>query len=194
MDYEKGDDSKSGTSESSAWKRAPGDPNATGVADSTALLGGDTVLFKGGVTYRGNVTLTRSGEAGAPIVYKGDGWGNEKAVMEGSTILDLKWTRCSSAADCGGNPKFANVFYATLTSGFQFLTGLFEDDEFLWYAQSPNPADPFNHDRVHGFYEIPLRSASVKQTSGSVTDPRNLTQSDPNFWDGASVILWRKAT
>jgi parallel beta-helix repeat protein len=191
VNYANGNDANSGTSDTTPWKRAPGDPMAAGVARGTDLQGGDTVLFKGGVTYRGQVSLGRSGQNDAPIIYKGDGWGENKAVMEGSNVLDVRWTRCSSDADCGGNSNFANFYYAPLPSSLQdFTVGLFEDDEFLWYAQTPNPSDPFNHDRVNGFYRIPLRSSTIKQTVRSVTDPLNLTQSDPGFWDGASVILW----
>jgi len=82
VDYEGGDDGDDGLSEGSAWKRAPGDPAATGNPASIDLQPGDTVLFKGGVTYRGYIYLLRvNGTMTAPITYKGDGWGDERAVI-----------------------------------------------------------------------------------------------------------------
>ncbi len=53
VDFDSGNDANNGTSQSGAWKHAPGDYNATGVPAERGyyhnpLLPGDTVLLKGG--------------------------------------------------------------------------------------------------------------------------------------------------
>ncbi len=75
VDYDGGDDSNSGTSSGSPFKRCPGDDSATGTADSTTLTAGDTVIFKGGVNYVGMVDLDWSGSSGSPIIYDGNSAG-----------------------------------------------------------------------------------------------------------------------
>jgi hypothetical protein len=50
VNYATGSDTNSGT-QASPWKHAPGDSNATGNVKKTTLVGGDEVLFKGGVVY-----------------------------------------------------------------------------------------------------------------------------------------------
>lgn len=84
VDFVDGNDSATGTSAGTPFKRCPGDASATGIAAATALNAGDTVKFKGDVVYRGKITLTRSGTAGNPITYDGNSagdWGVGKAVM-----------------------------------------------------------------------------------------------------------------
>jgi len=67
VDYDAGSDAAAGTSTGAAWKHCPGDANATGTAASTSLSAGDTVIFKGGVTYSSSgsavITLSWSGSS-----------------------------------------------------------------------------------------------------------------------------------
>ena len=84
VDFTSGSDANAGTSTGAAFKRCPGDANATGTAASTVLAAGDTVFFKGGVNYEGMVGLTKSGTLGSKITYDGNSagtWGTGKAVM-----------------------------------------------------------------------------------------------------------------
>lgn len=89
VDYLDGDDSANGTTTATAWKRCPGDPSATGVSDGTSLAPGDTVVFKGGSQYSGNVALPFSGSAEAVITYDGSGssWGTGKAIVDANYQL-----------------------------------------------------------------------------------------------------------
>jgi parallel beta-helix repeat protein len=191
VDFQAGNDHNNGSSESTPWQRAPGDSMATGKPKSTVLTGGDSVLFKGGIAYKGSLDLGFSGTPGAHIIYRGDGWGADKAILEGSNPMRLQWTRCGSPADCAGNTNYAQIYFAASPPDYkEFTAGLFENGEFLWYAQSPNPPDPFNYDAVPGFYSIPRQSSSIRQTLNSITDPRVLTQSEPAFWNGGSIIMW----
>lgn len=83
VDYEAGADANAGTSTSLPWKHCPGDPAASGVAATRTLAPGDTVLFRGGVTYvltgSTGILLKSNGSATAPIIYASgakDGWGS----------------------------------------------------------------------------------------------------------------------
>jgi hypothetical protein len=80
VDYDSGQDSNDG-SVASPWKHAPGDRNATGSAAAAALVPGDTVAFRAGVTYRGCVKVRADGASGSPITFSGAGWGPGRATM-----------------------------------------------------------------------------------------------------------------
>ncbi|MBI1936260.1 VCBS repeat-containing protein [Candidatus Woesearchaeota archaeon] len=194
VDYDSGSDSNNGLSASAPWKHAPGDSNAVGNPKSKVLAAGDTVLFKGSVKYQGSIALDGRyafGATGNPITLKGDGWGSGKAVIDGSEPITAAFKKCQSSAQCAGNPNWNSMYYADIGSGYTFETGFYEDDNFLWYAQDPNPTDPFNYDRRDSMRVIPKGSTTITQTRTSITDPTYFTQSDPAFWNSAYVIAWR---
>lgn len=191
VDFDLGNDSNSGLTQSAPWKRAPGDPAASAIAASKLLNPGDMVLFKGGVAYRGRIVLSRGGSSSGKITYKGDGWGSERAIIDGAEPYMPAWTVCDSAASCGGNVNYARIFYASAPVGYAgFMTAIYENGEMLWYSQSPNPVDPFYHDEIGDFFTVPYPTASVIQRQGSITDPRVLTQTSPTSWNGAAVAGW----
>jgi hypothetical protein len=61
IDYAGGADTNNGTATTTAFQHCPGDANATGAAASTVLAAGDFVYFKKGVTYLGQMVISRSG-------------------------------------------------------------------------------------------------------------------------------------
>ncbi len=86
VDYSGGSDANSGTSPRTPWKHSPGDPSAAGLAAVAALAPGDTVYFRGGVTYvftsTSGISLKWKGASGKPITYDGNskgGWGTGPA-------------------------------------------------------------------------------------------------------------------
>jgi len=87
VDYAGGSDANPGTSPETAWQHCPGDLFATGVAGSTALNPGDTVIFKGGVQYmleNIGIELDWSGTPEQPITYDGNSagtWGDGNAIL-----------------------------------------------------------------------------------------------------------------
>jgi hypothetical protein len=92
VDFSAGSDTADGKSQSTAWKHAPGDPNATGSPASTTLVPGNVVLFKGGVPYYGTVAVTVSGTQAAPLVLEGgpqQGWGTGKAIIDGQEMRSV---------------------------------------------------------------------------------------------------------
>lgn len=82
VDYASGLDANNGTGTAFAWKHCPGDPAATSAAATASLLAGDTVLFKGGVSY---VLTGASGIAiKSGVTYDGNSagtWGTGQATM-----------------------------------------------------------------------------------------------------------------
>jgi hypothetical protein len=92
VDYVGGDDTNNGTSTSTPFKHCPGDQDDSNNAD-ISLSAGDTVIFKGGVTYEfdeaGNnyIEATTSGTSGNEITYtsghtQGAPWGTGRAVID----------------------------------------------------------------------------------------------------------------
>lgn len=168
VNFAGGDDSQSGTSPDSAWKHAPGDPDAIGNAQIT-LQPGDMVLLKGGVLYKGTITINADGTSTDPIVYKGDGWGTEKAVIDGSEPLN-NWVPCSSASDCGGNNNWANIYHITAPIETTALTSnLYQDDEMLFVSQHPNPPDPFFMDDIN-YYQLVSNLTRTTATDAWLAD------------------------
>ncbi|MFZ5828922.1 MAG: hypothetical protein ACOY3P_02495, partial [Planctomycetota bacterium] len=61
VDYENGSDAADGASPDRPWKHHPWDARATGSAAAATVV--DTSVFKGGVTYRGQLTVREKGRA-----------------------------------------------------------------------------------------------------------------------------------
>lgn len=85
VDFSGGSDAAAGTSSGAAWKHCPGDSSATGTAAATTFAAGDTVFFRGGVTYTGQVSIAWSGTSGNRITYDGTGasFGSGRATIDG---------------------------------------------------------------------------------------------------------------
>jgi hypothetical protein len=146
VDFAGGANTADGLSPETAWKHSPGDNNATANPKTVALAPGDTIIFKGGVIYRGAVTVKVSGEAGKPIVFDGnsDGaWGNGKAVIDGGVPI-TDWKRCASAAEAKGNARWADIFYVDVPRPKSYKDmNLCDATMALPISQQPNPKDPF---------------------------------------------------
>lgn len=85
IDFAGGSDSNTGISSSSPFKHSPGDGNATSLSAATTLSAGDVVLFKGGISYNGNINVNASGTAGNPITFDGNSagtWGTGRAIID----------------------------------------------------------------------------------------------------------------
>lgn len=191
VDFAGGDDKRSGKSEQEAWKHAPGDPQAQDKPASVKLESGDVVQFRGGVVYRGSIVVPAGGTPEAKIVYRGTGWGEGRAVLDGSEPV-TGWRKCTSAAEAGGAANFSGLYFAEIKTESPFLLNLHEmnpqngEDEFLCMAQDPNPADPFFFDRRDSFHPV----SKENLTTTSLASPEVLKQTDPDHWKDASILLW----
>jgi hypothetical protein len=152
VDYDHGQDTRDGLTPATAWKHAPGDPQAKGVPARTALVPGDQVLFAPKVRYRGGIVVTASGTAAAPIVFA-SAVADGGAIIDGSDpVTDLR--PCSSAEDCGGAPQWQKL--ARFESPFPLSddSAVFSAAGPLRPAQSPNPKDDFYRDEVADMPEV----------------------------------------
>jgi len=80
VDFAGGADANAGTA-AAPFRHCPGDGNAEGLAAATALTPGDSVVFRGGVTYPGAITCPSNG-----ITYDGNtagAFGGGRAVISG---------------------------------------------------------------------------------------------------------------
>ncbi len=180
VDFADGDNTAEGTSQQTAWKHAPGDPNATDNPAEVDLTPGDTIVFKGGVAYRGSITLEASGEPDNRITLDAntDGdFGEGRAVLDGGRMIE-DWRRCASAEEAQGNPRWEDIFYAEVDvdissnvkhgefvlhrkaarntqAPWQRIILTDGDEGLLPISQSPKPSDPFYPDLPGDFYESP---------------------------------------
>ena len=183
VDFAAGADTNPGTM-AAPWKHAPGDANATDNPAKVALKSGDTIQFKGGVVYRGQIFTKTSG-----VTYRGSGWGSGKAVIDGSDPLTTL-TRCSSAAACGGNAHWASLYRTTiaipsfLTTEPDLRLNLMEGDSVIVPAQSPEPLNRF-YQVNDNFYTI----TPAQVTPTSLRDSR-LASLGGSSLVGAYLYIW----
>lgn len=72
VDFVSGSDSNNGTSKSTPWKRVSGMSGCTSICNSTSLVNGDIVIFKGGVTWTSSYPWTFQSGTSSPITYTVD--------------------------------------------------------------------------------------------------------------------------
>jgi len=216
VDFDAGSDAAAGTSPQAAFKHCPGDPAAEGTAAQTTFAPGDTIVFKGGVIYRGNLEIPWSGELGKPVTYDGNSagdFGRGPAVLDGGEPI-TGWRRCASPEECGGNPNWRKIYTATIPGGAKGLTalsaGLVQDDRMLFPAQHPNPEDPFYSGDERSYLVVDpaptsttLADARLAEIGGRllvgaylyVTTEHNMVEYLPiTAWDAASnTVTFRKA-
>jgi hypothetical protein len=126
VDFSSGSNSNAGTTATAPWKHCPGDANATGNPAKVALAAGDTVLFKGGTTYVGSISLSRSGSSSAPITFDGTTWNGLRATI-------------STNNSPGGGFSTGGVARDNLViKGFRFYRlGGYADDDPVWSSSDP---------------------------------------------------------
>ena len=196
IDYEAGNDSNPGTTTGTPWKHCPGDANATGTARSVTLAPGDTVNFKGGVRYEGAIAVTASGTAGSPITFQGQpsGWGAGRAIVDGSVAMTNAWTRCTSADEVGGNPNYANIWFAnTAYAGQTFWHTIIVSNTILPFAQDFTPERPIFWDAVHNGYTNTAWTnitASGNITTTTLRDSGYFTSPDPDYFANSWIAVW----
>lgn len=215
IDFTGGSNTADGLTAQTAWKHAPGDPNATDNPKAAVLAPGDTLLFKGGVSYRGSIKLTTSGAPDQPITLDGNSagtFGQGRAILDGGRVI-TNWQRLASAADAGGNPRWKDIFYADLdldiTPNFnhgevvahrqvpqdkqapwQRIILCDGDQRLLPIAQHPKPSDAFYPDIPRDFLESPERMThSPEEGLSSFTDEKYFAGKAAGDFDGMFVGL-----
>ncbi len=213
VDFADGDNNADGRSPRTAWKHAPGDPNAEGKPADVTLQPGDTIILKGGVAYHGEIRLDVSGTADEPITLDGNTageFGDGRAILDGGRPV-TNWQRVESAQQVDGNPRWQEIFYADIDLD---ISGNVGHDRFVphrkapssrqapWQrviltdgthgllpiAQLPKPSDPFYPDLPRDFHESPHRlEVRQDQDKTILKDPENLTADDPTYYEGMII-------
>lgn len=182
VNYERGQDARDGLSPQTAWKHAPGDPNAVGVPARTSLQPGDRVVFAADVRYRGEIIVKDSGAPGKPISFVGERPG--AAMIDGSEIV--KAQPCSSAAACGGAANWAALVRITHSGAGDETLALFGADGPLRPAQEPDPSEAFYRNEVDDMLEVD----GTAMSEGRVSLPPEIASGLAS--GGASLALWVK--
>ncbi len=151
VDFDAGADDRDGLTPGKAFKHAPGDAQAKAVAAKVKLVPGDVVKFKGGVVYRGGMTITASGEEGKRIVFDGNtagDYGVGRAIIDGSDPV-TGWVAAKSAEDAKGNPNWKNIYYASVPGDTDLFTvNAIQNGELLSIARTPDSKDSFYIDEL----------------------------------------------
>lgn len=191
VDYENGSDENLGTSKTSAWKHAPGDRNSKSRANNYDLKASDTIIFKGGVEYFGSIIVPSPGEKSNPITYKGDGWGESKAILNGSKNVETRFMKCLSTLDCYNNPNWKNLYKSKIGPNIDPLVPIFIDGKRLWLASEPNQPDPFWFDDIQNYSVIEKSNPDSELTSTYLNPDIPLDQ-NPASWGGGLIAIWMK--
>ncbi len=190
VDFVGGLDGSVGTSTNAPWQHCPGDSNATSTASSTALVAGDTVRFKGGVTYIAKTGITNfwSGSAGGGYIsYEGN--------------LDGTWGTGYPALTSTNNP--ISMFEANGPRSYLRFVGLmitnvggYRIDDPIWGTSTPVEDVPGGS----GFY-FPFYMANIIASNNVLSQIGQWTNAAPmsgtgsvsgngfNFAGGSSNIV-----
>ncbi|ODT87853.1 right-handed parallel beta-helix repeat-containing protein [Phenylobacterium sp. SCN 70-31] len=139
IDFDKGRDEHDGLTPATAWKHAPGDPNASGQPARTRLRPGDTVLFSADVRYRGSIVVKDSGRPGQPITFRGAT--PRSAVIDGSELVEA--APCRNAEECGSATNWRSLVRVTMNKPTDETLALFGSQGPLRPAQEPDPSEDF---------------------------------------------------
>lgn len=187
VDYASGSDAAAGDRPEEAWRHAPGDAQAVGRPKTVKLQPGDTVRFRGGVAYRGAVTLPASGMQGMPITYAGDQWGDQPAIFDGSDPVSSA-TPCQSAEACGGAQNWPQLSLVSYTQPPTQLIKFFDNQGMLFESQYPVADDPFFSDDVFGYVELPEGEA-LQGEQGRIRSSK-LVKALSGGAGGAQLSIW----
>ncbi len=173
VDFDGGSDENKGAAPDKPFKHCPGDEAAAGKAALLKPAPGDTVIFKGGIYYRGSINLNAGGEAGKPFTLDGNTAGNfgkGRAIIDGSEII-TGGKKCVSSGEAGGNPNWGKIIRLPAPKGTKPMSwNLCEGDQLLFLAQQPNPKDPFWADDLESYYKIPTAACTLTSISDKRLD------------------------
>ena len=208
VDFAEGDNTADGLAPERAWKHAPFDQLADGQPSEIRLEPGDTVIFKGGVLYHGELVVEVSGDAGRPITLDGNTagtFGEGPAILDGGRAV-TGWQQVRTPEQVRGNPLWARMFTAVID--LDLKPNLTHRDVVLhrksapnrmpaWQrvilidgahgvlpiAQTPKPDVDFYPDLPGDFYKSPHR-LEPREGEGItlLTDAENLTSSDADAY------------
>jgi hypothetical protein len=167
VDFDHGKDNSNGLTAATAWKHAPGDPNATGASARASLRAGDVIRFASKVRYRGEIVVSASGTDAAPIVFSSDEPAGN-AVIDGSEPVQVE--PCHAAADCAGSSRWQHLVRITSAAPLTEESALFTGQGPMRPAQAPDPQDAFYRDEMADMLEVD----GVAMSQGRVQFPHDI--------------------
>ena len=184
IDYENGSDANDGLTTDRPWKHHPWDVRATG--NAAAAAGVDTYVFKGGVVYRGQLTVNEKGQPGNPIHLTRDpAWGDGPATIAGSERV-TGWSR---GADHPQIPEPDAVWKAALDFTPRTLWWIDEDGTAtrIPLARHPNwTSQPEDH-KAEWFRWTNDRHPFQAREGFSANDAENLQGLERDFVEDALI-------
>jgi hypothetical protein len=193
IDFDAGNDENDGTTIQAPWKHHPWDSQATGKA---RVCGGiHTYVFKGGVDYRGELTVREAGKPGDPIRLTRDpDWGRGPAVICGSERI-TGWKKGATHKDI---PEPEKVWWADLNFAPRSVWLVRKAGDFLriplartpnWKRSNPddvksewwvwdNPGKPFGNT---------IKNAAGQQVHLGI-DTRHIKDKPEDYFKGA--LIW----
>lgn len=176
IDFANGQDEADGLSIATAWRRAPGDPLATGEAARTKLGPGDTLKFVSGVRYHGQVSLNGSGDKDRPITLTSTDPARP-AIFDGSDPEPAPPRPCRSAAECGDVEGWQRLSRVEFSSPLPPSATLFAGEALLYPAQYPNAPDIFYSDDIVHYLDVAGKDLSLgsahlpKEVAAALSSP-----------------------
>ncbi len=193
IDFEKGSDDNDGMTKETSWKHHPWDSNAEG--NAAACTGIHTYVFKGGVEYRGALTIKDGGSTEEPIRLTRDpDWGVGPAVFLGSErITDWK-----KGADHEDIPDPGSIWYADLDFSTRAVWWVKDGDtvERIPLARTPNwtVTDPEDPKADWWRWDNPRRAFknTIKDKNGTTwkagIDTKHIKDKPAEYFKGA--LIW----
>ena len=193
IDFDAGNDENDGTTNQAPWKHHPWDSQATGKAK--VCRGIHTYVFKGGVDYRGELSVREAGKPGDPIRLTRDpGWGQGPAVLCGSERI-TGWKKGATHKDI---PEPEKVWWADLNFAPRSVWLVRKEGDFLriplartpnWKRSNPddvksewwiwdNPGKPFGNT---------IKNAAGQQVHLGI-DTKHIRDKPEDYFKGA--LIW----
>ncbi|MFM2339919.1 MAG: hypothetical protein RLZZ360_555 [Candidatus Parcubacteria bacterium] len=167
-----------------------GDAYPTIGAAVKVLTPGTEIKVRAG-TYRESISMP-SGLGGTATNQIGiSGYGSERPTLSGASVVSniAAWQPCTAAA-CGNNPNWANMYYAKLPASMfsnVAMPQLMENGQKLAVASYPKLSDP---SKEYTSDLWPVDAGSVGRSDGFTST--RLTESN-GYWDGAEMRFWLHA-
>lgn len=187
IDYASGNDANDGMTKATPWKHHPWDSDASGNAKSASGI--HTYVFKRGVVYRGKLVAKESGTALNPIRLTSDpSWGSGEAFIFGSRRLSGTWKK-ANALIAPNIPEVEKVWYLGVSIPETKMICEVTDGNYreLHVARSPNFQEKIDDEDPMGYW---YTWTGKQSASGAywLIDTRNLNQTHPDYYKGATVF------
>jgi Concanavalin A-like lectin/glucanases superfamily len=193
IDFDGGNDQNDGTARQAPWKHHPWDSQATGRAKD--CRGIHTYIFKGGVDYRGELTVREAGKPLDPIRLTRDpDWGQGPAVLCGSERV-TGWKKGAALQDI---PEPQKIWWTDLNFAPRGVWLVRKEGDFVRIplARTPNwkRSDPDDVKSEWWVWDNPRRpfGNTIRNAAGQEIhlgiDTKHIKDKPADYFKGA--LIW----